>query len=74
MQVMPSSRISNDYKGFSEYVDISHITDNCIFELILMNWGYRYVDGFINSNTMEDKEKKLKSLQKIYEIGKKIWM
>ena len=29
---------------------------------------------FINSNIIEDKEKKLKSLQNIYEIGKKIWM
>ena len=63
------------YKGFSEYADISHITDNCICELILVMYGYRLIEWFINASSGSapqemDNEKNhyLNTLQKIFEI------
>ena len=41
------------YKGFSEYVDTSHITDNCIPELILILFGYRLVEWYLNAGPDE---------------------
>ena len=32
------------YRGFSEYADVSHIYDHCIYELILAMFGYRLVE------------------------------
>ncbi len=54
------------YKGFSEYADISHITDNCVYELILLMFGYRLVEWYINANY--EKSLHLNTLQKIYEM------
>ncbi|MCL2287408.1 MAG: aminoglycoside phosphotransferase family protein [Firmicutes bacterium] len=55
------------YKGFSEYVDISHITDNCVREFILLLFGYRLVEWykFVKS---DGKMPHLNALQKIYEM------
>ena len=63
------------YKGFSEYVDISHITDNCIYELILVMFGYRLVEWYLDASpenkikeTNDVKTLHLNTLQKIYEL------
>lgn len=56
------------YKGFSEYADVSYIKDNCIYEMILLMYGYRNVEGYKFAETLEEKELCLKTLQKIYEI------
>lgn len=63
------------YKGFSEYVDISHVTDNCIYELILVMFGYRLVEWYLNADsdnkvkeTNDEKALHLNTLQKIYEM------
>ena len=56
------------YIGFSEYVDISHITDKCIKEMIIFNYGYRLVDWYKTAKTEEEKELHLNVLQKIYEM------
>lgn len=63
------------YKGFSEYADISHVTDNCVYEMILLMFGYRLVESFMNadlSNKLRetDDERKLyiQTLEKIYEM------
>lgn len=58
------------YKGFSEYTDLSHITDNCIYELILIMFGYRLVECYKFANSQDGKTLSLNTLQKIYEIGK----
>lgn len=39
------------YKGFSEYADISHITDNCVYEMILLMFGYRLVEWYMNAGS-----------------------
>nr|WP_183582979.1 aminoglycoside phosphotransferase family protein [Paenibacillus rhizosphaerae] len=57
------------YKGFSEHADISHITDNCIYELILLMFGYRLVEWFMNAGSGDDERTlHLHTLQKIYEM------
>ena len=57
------------YKGFSEYVDISHIQDNCIREMILVNIAYRLVIWIKFAKSSKDKAHHLATLQKIYEMG-----
>ncbi|MNC44383.1 hypothetical protein D3C75_932870 [compost metagenome] len=63
------------YKGFSDYADISHITDNCVYEMILLMFGYRLIEWHMNAgsgNKLQetDDESKLHihTLQKIYEM------
>lgn len=56
------------YKGFSEYVDVSHITDDCIYEMILMLFGYRLVEWYKFANSLDEKVQHLATLQKIYEM------
>lgn len=63
------------YKGFSEYADVSHISDHCVYELILVMFGYRLVEWYINAGsgnklqaTDDEKMLHLNTLQKIYEM------
>ena len=56
------------YKGFSEYVDVSHITDRCIKEIILVMFGYRLVEWFLYAEKNSEKEAHLKTLENIYEM------
>lgn len=55
------------YKGFSEYADISHISDNCIYELILLMFGYRLIEWY-KFDREPGKTLWLDVLQKIYEM------
>ena len=57
------------YKGFSQYVDVLHITDNCVKELILILFGYRLVEWYKFAETPDSKKLHLDTLQKIYERG-----
>lgn len=63
------------YKGFSEYADISRITDNCVYELILLMFGYRLVEWYMDAgsgNKLQETEDErmlhIHTLQKIFEI------
>lgn len=63
------------YKGFSEYADISHITNNCVYEMILLLFGYRLVEWFMNETsgnklqeTDDERTLHIQTLQKIYEM------
>jgi len=58
------------YKGFSEYVDISHIADNCIREFILLLFGYRLVEWYKFAKSRDSKALYLNTLQKIFEMGR----
>ena len=67
--------VSAYYKGFSEYADISHITDDCVYELILVLFGYRLVEWYLNAGadgksqeSADEKKLHLNTLQKIYEM------
>ncbi|WMT43284.1 aminoglycoside phosphotransferase family protein [Paenibacillus sp. D2_2] len=63
------------YKGFSEYVDISHITDNCVYEMILFLFGYRLVEWIMDAgsgneiqDTDDERTLHIQTLQKVYEM------
>lgn len=63
------------YKGFSEYADTSHITDNCVYEMILLMFGYRLVEWYMDAasgnklqETNEERILHLHTLQKIFEM------
>ncbi|MDH6369041.1 hypothetical protein M2444_000819 [Paenibacillus sp. PastF-3] len=56
------------YKGFSEYADASPIADNCVFEMILLIFGYRLVEWYLHIEDDDEKTKCLHTLQKIHEM------
>lgn len=56
------------YKGFAEYADVSHISDHCVKELILLMFGYRLVEWYTFAESPEDKAMHLNVLQQIYEL------
>lgn len=56
------------YKGFSEYTDVSHIADHCVYEMILLRFGYRLVEWYLDAEDDDEKMKHIHTLQKIYEI------
>ncbi|WP_336773220.1 aminoglycoside phosphotransferase family protein [Paenibacillus sp. MMO-58] len=56
------------YKGFSEYVDVFRIADHCVYEMILLVFGYRLVEGYLHTETDDEKTKHVHTLQKIYEM------
>lgn len=56
------------YKGFSEYVDVSQTTDHCVYEIILLLFGYRLVEGYLDAETDDEKMKHVHTLEKIFEM------
>lgn len=56
------------YRGFSEYADVSNITDPCIREMMLMNYGFRLAAWHMTAETPEQKALQVDTLQKMYEI------
>ncbi|WP_274310043.1 aminoglycoside phosphotransferase family protein [Solibacillus daqui] len=56
------------YNGFSEYADVSQISDPCVYELILLVFGYRLVEGYLYTEADDEKTKLVDTLQKIYEM------
>ena len=56
------------YTGFSEYADISHLSDHCIYEMILIKFGYRLVEDYKFAEAPHEKMLQLNVLQKIYEM------
>lgn len=56
------------YKGFSEYVNVAHITDPCVYELILLVFGYRLVEWYLHAEDEAEKENHMKTLEHIYKL------
>lgn len=57
------------YKGFSEHAELTHVTDNCVYEMILLLFGYRLVEWYLNAGSEhEERMQHIHTLQKIYEI------
>lgn len=56
------------YKGFSEYADASPITDHCVYEMILLAFGYRLIEWYLHADDDDEKTKHALTLQKIYEM------
>lgn len=57
------------YKGFSEYADVSHLSEHCVREMILILFGYRLVEWYKFAKSPEEKELQRNTLQRIYEMG-----
>lgn len=56
------------YAGFSEYADISQLSDPCVYEMILIKFGYRIVEDYKFTKSPHEKTLFLNTLQKIYEM------
>ncbi len=56
------------YLGFSEYTDISQFSDPCIYEMILIKFGYRLIEDYKFTEAPPDRIQFLNILQKIYEM------
>lgn len=56
------------YKGFSEYADVPPVAEHCVYELILLMFGYRLVEWYLHTSDDDEKTKHLHALQKIYEM------
>lgn len=56
------------YKGFSEYADAPPVADHCVYEMILLVFGYRLVEGYLHTEHDDEKTKLIHTLQKIYEM------
>jgi tRNA A-37 threonylcarbamoyl transferase component Bud32 len=57
------------YRGFSEYADVSHISNHYIRELILYMFGYRLIEWFKFADSPDEKTLQINTLQKIYEMS-----
>lgn len=57
------------YKGFTQYANVSSIPDPCVYEMILLAFGYRLVEWYVHAKSDDEKTQCLHTLQKIYEIG-----
>ena len=55
-------------RGFSEYADITHITDLYIRERTILHFGYRLVECYLDADSDDKKELQINTLQKIYEM------
>ena len=60
------------YEGFRMYCPDVEFTDNCIFEMILMKFGYRLVEGFLETFDEEDPEEASKNKELILNTMQKI--
>lgn len=58
------------YKGFGEYAQAPDLAESCVYELILVMFGYRLVDWYMHARTSEGKDVCLGVLQRIYEMGR----
>ncbi|OPH62149.1 aminoglycoside phosphotransferase [Paenibacillus ferrarius] len=56
------------YKGFSEYTEVSPIADHCVYELILLVFGYRLVEWYLRAEDDDEKMKSVHTFQKIHEM------
>jgi len=56
------------YKGFSEYVDLSHVTDHCIYELIFVLFGYRLCEWYLYAGSEDERKLHFDTMQKICEM------
>ncbi|WP_139996175.1 aminoglycoside phosphotransferase family protein [Paenibacillus paridis] len=56
------------YKGFSEYAPVTRIADHCVYEIILLVFGYKLVEGYLHTEADDEKTKHFHTLQKIYEM------
>jgi len=57
------------YKGISEHMDISAVQKYFIREMILIKYGYRFVQAYFYAETGAERKEQIQGLQKIFEIS-----
>jgi len=60
------------FSGISKYLDISNVSYRLICEIILIKFGYRFVQGFMYAEDDEGREEAIYALQKILEMGEQV--
>lgn len=56
------------YSGFAEYADAPSVAGHCVYEMILIVFGYRLVEGYLHARDEDGKSECLRTLQKIHEL------
>lgn len=57
------------YRGFAEYAgEITPLAGHCVYEFILLVFGYRLVEGYLHAENNDEKAENLRTLEKIYEL------
>ncbi|MBB6019556.1 hypothetical protein HNR77_000617 [Paenibacillus sp. JGP012] len=56
------------YKGFAAYAEAPPLEEHCVYEMILIVFGYRMVENYLHADSDEEKKQQVRILQKIYEI------
>ncbi|WP_058302818.1 aminoglycoside phosphotransferase family protein [Gorillibacterium timonense] len=59
------------YKGFSEYADVPPVEEHCVYEMILIVFGYRLVESYLHVEDEVEKKNALRTLQQVYEMKNK---
>ena len=57
------------YRGFSAHAQTPPLSEHCVYELMLILFGYRLVEWYLYAETEEERELQIRTLQRIYEIG-----
>lgn len=58
------------YNGFTKYVDLSEDIDDCVYELILLMFGYRLIEGYKFSENEVNQKLCQDTLEEIYKMKK----
>jgi hypothetical protein len=61
------------YKGLSESMDVSTIESHYIREMIIIKFGYRFLQKFMFAGSSDVKNRQITALQKIYEMREIRW-
>lgn len=57
------------YRGFAEYAgEIAPLAGHCVYEFILLVFGYRLVEGYLHAEDDDKKKECLDTLEKVYEL------
>ncbi|WP_339222102.1 aminoglycoside phosphotransferase family protein [Paenibacillus sp. FSL H8-0332] len=57
------------YGGFAEYAgEIAPLANHCVYEFILLVFGYRMVEGYLHADSDDKKTECLDTLEKVYEL------
>ena len=56
------------YKGFFEFAAAPPVAENCVYELILLMFGYRFIEYYLHTDDDAKKTMYLHTFQKIYEM------
>ncbi|WP_420111592.1 aminoglycoside phosphotransferase family protein [Pseudactinotalea sp.] len=54
------------YAGFAEFVDVSVVVDDCVVELILLLFGYRLVEWYLDAASAEERAEHVAALEQIF--------